>query len=119
MQNLKPTTKSKLAKFFKGKTRVNSNIKSKNPDNRIVVNKSNKYIKAQLLDINWNVLAFVCDKDSKLETKSQRANEAWQKMAKLIKEKNIGKVVFDRNWYLYHGRVKSFADWIREWWVSL
>ncbi|HCB51833.1 TPA: hypothetical protein DEP21_04685 [Patescibacteria group bacterium] len=36
-----------------------------------------------------------------------------------MKEKNIEKVVFDRNGYLYHGRVKAFADGIREGGVSL
>jgi large subunit ribosomal protein L18 len=40
-------------------------------------------------------------------------------LAKIIKDKNIEKVVFDRNWYLYHGRVKAFAEGIRAGWVTL
>ena len=35
-------------------------------------------------------------------------------LAKLCKEKGIEQVVFDRNGYLYHGRVKAFADGARE-----
>lgn len=119
MQNLKPTANSKLANFLRRKIRVNANIKASNPDFRIVVNKSNKYIKAQLLDKNGNVLGFVCDKDAKGETKSQKAQQAGQELAKIIKEKKLEKVVFDRNGYLYHGRVKAFADGIREGGVAL
>ena len=35
-------------------------------------------------------------------------------IARMAKEKNISKVVFDRNGYLYHGRVKAVADGARE-----
>ncbi|HCY21518.1 TPA: hypothetical protein DIC40_06830 [Patescibacteria group bacterium] len=35
-------------------------------------------------------------------------------LAKTIKDKKIEKVVFDRNGYLYHGRVKSFVEGLRE-----
>ena len=34
--------------------------------------------------------------------------------ARLAKEKNIDKVVFDRNGYLYHGKIKAVADGARE-----
>lgn len=119
MQNLKPKANSKIASFLRRKFRVNSIIKSQKPDFRIVVNKSNCYIKAQLLDNAGNVLWFVCDKNNKGETKSLRAHEAGKDLAKIIKDKNIEKVVFDRNGYLYHGRVKSFVEGIRAGWVTL
>ena len=35
-------------------------------------------------------------------------------LAKLCKEKNINQVIFDRNGFLYHGRVKAVADGARE-----
>jgi large subunit ribosomal protein L18 len=35
-------------------------------------------------------------------------------LAKVCKQKNITKVVFDRNGFLYHGRVKAIADGARE-----
>ena len=94
-------------------------IKTQHPDFRIVVNKSNTYIKAQILDSKGNVLGAVCDKNNKGETKSMRAHEAGKDLAKIIKDKNIEKVVFDRNWYLYHGRVKAFVEGIRAGWVTL
>ena len=56
MQNLKPKANSKIASFLRRKLRVNTIIKSQKPDFRIVVNKSNTYIKAQLLDNAGNVL---------------------------------------------------------------
>jgi large subunit ribosomal protein L18 len=71
------------------------------------------------LDKTGNVLWYVCDKDMKGENKIQRAQEAWLALAKIIQDKKIDKVVFDRNGHLYHGRVKSFADWIRKGWVTL
>jgi large subunit ribosomal protein L18 len=37
-----------------------------------------------------------------------------QAVAKACKERNITKVVFDRNGFLYHGRVKAVADGARE-----
>jgi ribosomal protein L18 len=56
MQNLKSTTKGKLASFLRRKHKVNAIIKSQHPDFRIVINKSNRYIKAQILDKTGNVL---------------------------------------------------------------
>jgi large subunit ribosomal protein L18 len=35
-------------------------------------------------------------------------------LAKVCKEKNITSVVFDRNGFIYHGRVKAVADGARE-----
>jgi large subunit ribosomal protein L18 len=32
----------------------------------------------------------------------------------LLKDKWVSSLVFDRNGYLYHGRVKAFADWVRK-----
>jgi len=119
MQNLKPTTKGKLANFLRRKNRVNASIKAQHPDFRIVINRSNRYIKAQLLDKTWNVMGFVCDKELKWENKSQKAHEAWLSLAKTIKDKKIEKVVFDRNGFLYHWRVKSFVEGLRSGWVNI
>ena len=42
------------------------------------------------------------------------AKEVGKKIAELAKAKGIGKVVFDRGGYIYHGRVKALADAARE-----
>ena len=104
---------------MKRKLRINTHIKSQKPDFRIVVNKTNRYIKAQLLDNQGNVVGSVCDKDLKGDNKSLRAQLAGEQLAKIINDKKIEKVVFDRNGHLYHGRVKAFVDGIRKGGVAL
>ena len=47
-------------------------------------------------------------------TKTEQAREVGKMLAKRAREKGIEKVVFDRGGYLYHGRVKAFADGARE-----
>jgi len=44
----------------------------------------------------------------------EAAKKVGAKLAELAKSKGIEKVVFDRNGFLYHGRVKALADSIRE-----
>ena len=52
-------------------------------------------------------------KHSKLN-KSDRAKELGKLMAERCKEKGIAQVVFDRNGFLYHGRIKALAEGARE-----
>jgi len=47
-------------------------------------------------------------------TKSEQAHEIGKLLAERAIEKNIITVVFDRNGYLYHGRVKALAEGARE-----
>ncbi|USN57662.1 MAG: hypothetical protein H6766_05685 [Candidatus Peribacteria bacterium] len=53
------------------------------------------------------------------KTKTERAFAAGQTLADLIKKAKVEKVIFDRNGYLYHGRIKAFADGIREGGIAL
>ena len=48
------------------------------------------------------------------KTKVEQSTLVGKLLAKKAIEKNISSVVFDRNGYLYHGRVKAFADGARE-----
>ncbi len=48
------------------------------------------------------------------KTKIEQSTLVGKLLAKKAIEKNINSVVFDRNGYLYHGRVKAFADGARE-----
>lgn len=48
------------------------------------------------------------------KTKVEKSTLVGKLFAKKAIEKNINSVVFDRNGYLYHGRVKAFADGARE-----
>jgi len=111
--------KEKLRKYFRRKVRVNSKIKSQNHENRLIINKSNLYITAQLINKDGAVLANTSDKAAKGKTKSERAFSAGEQFAKVIKTQKIDSIVFDRNGHLYHGRVKSFADGIKKWGIKL
>jgi large subunit ribosomal protein L18 len=88
---------------------------------RICVFKSNKHIYAQVIsDDRSATLASVSTLAKGLA--GQVGNSTGVKAAKLIglalakicKEKNITRVVFDRNGFLFHGRVKAIADGARE-----
>jgi large subunit ribosomal protein L18 len=46
--------------------------------------------------------------------KSDAAKKVGKTIAKILLEKGIDKVVFDRNGYLYHGRIRALADAARE-----
>ena len=119
MSHLTNKFKEKLRKYLRRKIRVNKKIKSQNPEARLVVNKSNLYIKWQVIAADGKVLAVITDKKAKGKTKSERAFAAGEQLAKDIKAQKISKIIFDRNWHLYHGRVKSFADWIRKGGIKL
>jgi large subunit ribosomal protein L18 len=47
------------------------------------------------------------------KTKTEKAVEVAKLLAEKIKQLNYSKVLFDRNGFLYHGRVKAVADTIR------
>ncbi len=119
MSHLGNKLKAKLEKYAMRKNRVNNKIKSSNPENRVVITRSNLYIKAEVVDKNWNIVACISDKWLNWKTKSERAFAAGKSLAKIILEKKLNKVVFDRNGYLYHGRVKALAEWLRKWGVNL
>lgn len=119
MSHLSNKLKDKLAKYFRRKNRVNTKIKSQKPSNRLIINKSNLYIKGQLIDSDGKVLLSISDKSSKGKTKSERAFAAWEDMGKQIKSLKIDSITFDRNGHLYHGRIKSFADGIRNTGIKL
>ena len=87
---------------------------------RLVIFRSNKHIYSQLVDDNKQItLLSSSSKDKnfqieKCKNKIDLSKEVAFNLAEKIKTKKIKKVVFDRNGYLYHGRVKAFAEAVRE-----
>jgi large subunit ribosomal protein L18 len=82
---------------------------------RLSVFKSNKYFYAQAIDDNAGVtLASVDGRKLGLKANQEDVKKIAAQMAKNLASKNIESVVFDRNGYLYHGVVASFADALRE-----
>lgn len=86
---------------------------------RMSVFRSNKQIYVQLIDdTNSQTLVSASSKEKDVTetkmTKIDQAKEVGKLIAKKAKEQGIESVVFDRNGYLYHGRVKSLAEAARE-----
>lgn len=114
-RHIKNTTR----KFLARKKRVNAKIKSTYPDFRVIVDKSNMFIRAQVLSADGKIVCHISDKGIKWANKTERAMKAWEALAALMKKQSIEKAVFDRNGYLYHGRVKALAEGIRSWGIVL
>lgn len=106
----------------KRKRRVRRKVVGTSGRPRLSVFRSAKNIYAQIIDdTSFNTLVQVSSisKDIKDELKGKSGNKEGASMiGKLIaqraQEKGIKKVVFDRNGFLYHGRVKSLAEAARE-----
>ncbi len=81
---------------------------------RLSVFRSLRYIYAQLIDDASGKTLVAVTSDNGKKTKAEKAFETGKELAKRASEKKINEVVFDRNGYKYHGRVKSLADGARE-----
>ncbi len=89
---------------------------------RLVVYRSDRQIYTQLVDdYSGNVLTGISSLNPNLKkelegtsSKIDAAKIVGKALATLAKDKGIEKVVFDRNGFLYHGRVKAVAEGARE-----
>ncbi|HIC78005.1 MAG TPA: 50S ribosomal protein L18 [Sulfurovum sp.] len=82
---------------------------------RLSIFKSNKYVSAQAIDdVAGITLASADGRKMGLKANKEDAKKVAVAMADALKAKNIENIVFDRNGYLYHGVVASFADALRE-----
>ena len=88
---------------------------------RLSVFRSAKHIYAQVVDdVNRKTLATASTLDEALKgevasgKKTDKAKKVGTAIAEKLKAKGIDKVVFDRNGYIYHGRVMALADAARE-----
>jgi large subunit ribosomal protein L18 len=89
---------------------------------RLVVYRSNKHFESQIInDHEGRTLAACSSKDkdlkkqvSKSKNKTDLSVIIGKNLAKAALRKKITRVVFDRNGYPFHGRVKAFADAARE-----
>ena len=117
-------SKSSAKKISSGKRqlRVRQKVKGTQERPRLSVYRSLGHIYAQLVDdLSQKTLLSVssltpdlgkelAEKDSKIKV----ARKVGLYLAKSALEKGIVKVVFDRNRYIYHGRVKALAEGARE-----
>jgi large subunit ribosomal protein L18 len=101
--------------------RIRKKISGNSERPRLNVFKSNRYFYAQLIDdaTGHTIVAAsslekelksVCESKCNVET----AKKVGELIAKRAKEKGLTSVVFDRGGYIYHGKIKAFADSARE-----
>lgn len=109
---------AKISNRQKIKYRIRKTISGTAVKPRLSVFRSNRYIYCQLIDdVNAVTLASASAKEDGIATSGTRLEQS-KKVGSLLAEKakaaNISECVFDRNGFIYHGRVKSLADGARE-----
>src|SRR3954471_9784988 len=110
---------SKTERRLKIKMKLRKTLKGTAQAPRLSVYRSNSEIYAQLVDDKGGkTLLAVGSVDKSISTSKVTKIEKAKMVGKLIAEKavanGITSVVFDRNGFLYHGRVKSLAEGARE-----
>ncbi len=103
------------------KKRIRKNVSGTVERPRLTVFRSDKHIYAQIVD-DVEGITLVSSSTLTAEFKEREAPKGKVGAAKLVgelvaaraREKGISKVVFDRNGYIYHGRVQALADAARQ-----
>jgi large subunit ribosomal protein L18 len=111
------TVVTKSQARLKRRRRVRAKIAGTAERPRISVFRSNRGIQAQLVDdLAGHTLAAVSWTESDLRSLKpmEQAGKAGELLAERAKAAGVESAVFDRGGYRYHGRVKAFADGVRE-----
>ena len=112
----------KLTTKERKKLRIRSNLKKVSTQERfrLSVSRSSKNISAQIIDDNKSVTILSASSRDKTikslntKNKTELSKIVAESLAKKALEKKITKIYFDRGFYKYHGRVKTFADTLRK-----
>jgi large subunit ribosomal protein L18 len=102
---------------LKRRRRVRAKVTGTAERPRISVFRSNRGISAQLVDDRTGrTLAAVTWTEADLRSlgRMEQATQAGKALAERAQKAGIERAVFDRGGYRYHGRVKAFADGVRE-----
>lgn len=106
-----------LTSYQRRKVRVRNNVKKNNKSARprIIVNRTNKNIYAQIVSVDGNVMvqSSSVSFDEKISG-IEKAKIVGKNIAELCKKVKIDNVVFDKGAYNYNGRVKALAEACRE-----
>lgn len=114
--------RKKAARFKRRRNRSKSQFNLTTDRPRLCVFRSNKNIEAQIIDdVNGVTLVSASTIDKELKTKVKKSGSKLEqsklvgtKLAERAAKKKISKVVFDRNGFSYHGRIKHLAEAARE-----
>ena len=113
-------TNIKRKAWLKKRNRTKKSLGALGVFPRLVVFKSNKHIYSQLIDDNKNVTILSSSSLQKdfnstsSKSKTDISKEVGIDLAVKMKKNKIDKIVFDRNGYLYHGRIKALAESLRK-----
>jgi large subunit ribosomal protein L18 len=102
---------------LKRRRRVRAKVRGSAERPRVSVFRSNRGIAAQLVDDDsGRTIAAVQWTEAELRglTKAEQSTKAGELLAQRAKAAGIERAVFDRGGYQYHGRVKAFAEGVRE-----
>jgi large subunit ribosomal protein L18 len=111
----------KTRKRMKRKGAIRKRITGTSERPRLSVFRSARYVYAQAIDdTTGRVLASASELETQLEKavtgkpKKQRAREVGKAIGAKLKAAGVTAVVFDRNGFIFHGRIKEIADGARE-----
>lgn len=108
-------TTKKEQRRLKIKLRIRKSVTGTAERPRLSVFRSNKQIYAQVInDLSGKTLASASSLGLESMAKTEQAKKVGQLVAEHALAAGIKQVVFDRNGYLYHGRVQALADAARE-----
>ncbi len=105
---------TKLSRREKIKFRIRRKLSGTETRPRLCVFRSNSEIYAQIIDDVTRKTVVSVSSLKATGTKTEKAKAVGTAIAEKAKAANITNVVFDRNGFLYHGRVKALADAARE-----
>ncbi len=108
-------TTKKIQRRIKIKYRIRKSVNGTAERPRLSVFRSNKQIYAQVInDLTGTTLASASSLGMETMPKKEQAAKVGELLAEHAKAAGVTAVVFDRNGYLYHGRVKELADAARK-----
>ena len=108
-------TTKKVERRIKIRFRIRKSVNGTAERPRLSVFRSNKQIYAQIInDLTGNTLVSASSLGMETMPKKEQAAKVGELVAKKALEAGITQVVFDRNGYLYHGRVQELADGARK-----
>ena len=114
MNRLKDTKRRRVKRKFRIRRKISGNAMRP----RISVYRSNKFTYVQAVDDGvGHTLAAASNREKDLQSfknTTEGLAKLGEEFGKRLAAKNIKTAVFDRNGYLYHGRVKALADGIRK-----
>lgn len=109
---------TKYSSRLRRKKRIRTKVHGDSSRPRMTVFRSAKHIYAQVIDdARGHTVAFASTREKGFDkpgNKTEAAKAIGAAIAEACKQQGVERVVFDRNGYMYHGRVRALADAARE-----